>query len=330
MSHQQHDEIDLVYVIGKLKQTIKNWISLAFKAIDFVINYKYVLLTLVVLGIGLGYFQEINTPNSKYSDLIVRLNFNSTDYVYNTVDQINSKINDFDQQFFSEKGITKNINQIKEITIEPVQNLNDLIEEYEPNNRNIEMILNTFELNDENPADFYLKSAFSYHKLRVKLSEGAGRDVMENLLVYLNSDTQLNKEKEQRISVIKSTIGHNVKSLEQIDDIIAVYISKEQKEELVLEKNQVYVEGGPLNVPGLITSKKEILEMNEMLNQELARIDNIAVPVGDVTIVYQQKGLLAKKSIIYPLLLVFVFLFSAYLVYLYKSLRAIAKNNNRE
>lgn len=50
------------------------------------------------------------------------------------------------------------------------------------------MILNIFEFNDENLVDFYLKFVFFYYKFRVKLSEGVGRDVMENLLVYLNSD----------------------------------------------------------------------------------------------------------------------------------------------
>ena len=75
MSQQQHDEIDLVYVIGKLKQTVKNWISLAFKALDYALKYWYVILILAIVGFGIGYYKVKDAVNPQKSTVIVKINY---------------------------------------------------------------------------------------------------------------------------------------------------------------------------------------------------------------------------------------------------------------
>ena len=223
MSQQQHDEIDLVYVIGKLKQTVKNWISLAFKALDYALKYWYVILILAIVGFGIGYYKVKDAVNPQKSTVIVKINYNLQPYVMNAIELYNNKAMMYDSIFLKSMGYSPYNPQIKEVLLEPVVDFKDIIEKYQINERGLDMLLNRVDFDDE---------------------------------------------------------------------------------------------------------ELPIQDRNQEMKNELALSSDITVPIHEVMIRKGEPRLLSKKHIVYPILLVFLFLFFSYLRYLYFYFRSIAREVN--
>lgn len=322
MTQSNHEEVDLVYVIKKVKELVKRWIVLLFKAIDFSIKYWWALIILILLGIGLGYYAQENADQAKNARMIVKLNFDSTDYVYNTVDMLNAKVRDLDSTFFVDNDFKKYW-LLKDVAIQPVRRLQDVVNNYEPNNRNIDFVFSNLEFEEENDVNSFVASNFKYHELTVKLKSSAKKDQVERVIAYMNKNALIQEMKSSALSNIKEKLERNRRTLDQIDKIMETYIVKDAA---VLSDNQVYIDQG-LNFDRILLAKADIQKENDVLTEELVTSSEAVVMLGDVSITNVEKGLLDMKMVVYPILFVFLFLFFAWCIYVFKYLRGVANEN---
>lgn len=322
MTQSNHEEVDLVYVIKKIKELIKSWIVLLFKAIDFAIKYWWVIILLIILGLGLGYFAQQNAAQTKNAKMVVRVNFDSGDYVYNSVDMMNAKVRDLDSTFFVNNGI-KNYFAIKDVAIKPIERLKDVVDSYEPSNRNIEVVLKNLEFEEENSINNYMASDYKYHELTVKLSPLGNEKEVAEVVNYFNKNELIQEMKHSAIANTKEKLARNRNTLDQIDKIMESYILKDAS---VLKENQVYIDQG-LNFDRILTAKADIQKENDVLVEELVVSKDAVVVIGDISITNVEKRLLDKKMIVYPILFTFLFLFLAWCRYVFKYLRGVAQDN---
>lgn len=322
MTQSNHEEVDLVYVIKKIKELVKGWIVLFFKAFDFAIKFWWALLLLIILGLGLGYYAQENAGQAKHARMVVKINFDTTDYVYNTAGVINSKVWHLDSTFFAENGINKYY-LIKEVSIKPIERLKDVVSSYEPNNRNIDFIFNNLEFEEENSINNFVASDFKYHELTVKLSASASKEQVNQVIAYFNKNEIIQELQKSTVANIKDKLTRNRRTLDQIDKIMETYIIKDAA---VLTDNQVYIDQG-LNFDRILIAKADIQKENDLLSEELVTSNEAVVPLGDISITNIEKGLLDMKMLVYPILFVFIFLFLAWCRYVFKYLRGVAREN---
>src|SRR5690606_24038274 len=120
-TNYQDQEIDLVQVFSKIGSFFSYLVDKFFDFIFFLIKNSIIILILLVIGVGLGYFLD-KTSKTYNHEIIVSPNFDSVDYLYSKVNLLEAKKKDNDTVFFSNLGIT-NVKKLGKIEIEPIVDL---------------------------------------------------------------------------------------------------------------------------------------------------------------------------------------------------------------
>jgi hypothetical protein len=142
-TNSDHQEIDLTMISNKINGFFSGIGSSIYRSIEFFKRNLLLTGILFVSGAGLGIYLDSN--NETYdSKIIVRPNFGSTEYLYNKIDLLSSKIKNQDTLFLKFIGI-KNPKSIKVIEIEPIIDIYSLVNY---NEKNVTVTTNTlnFEL----------------------------------------------------------------------------------------------------------------------------------------------------------------------------------------
>src|SRR5690554_5483040 len=86
------EEIDLGYLFKKSNHFFKSIVRALFQVIEFFKRYWIIIFTLIIVGLGIGYYKDLKVEKSYYNELIVIPNFESVDYLYDKVEAINLKM----------------------------------------------------------------------------------------------------------------------------------------------------------------------------------------------------------------------------------------------
>ena len=104
MSQTSKDEIDLGYLINKISELFKNISVSIYNSIQFCLRNWYFIVGLLIGGIVLGYFSEIDSKPAKKATLILRTNFNTAEYTYNALNTLMVKSKTLDTAFLKQHG----------------------------------------------------------------------------------------------------------------------------------------------------------------------------------------------------------------------------------
>ena len=325
MEENKSDEIDLSQAFSLIKAMINSWIVSMLKAFEFIYKKKILLIVLIVIGAALGYFLQKNNKPEQKATALIRVNFDSVDYVYSEIEIINEKINEKDSLFFLNNGFRADTLELKEIEISPIVNLNDILEKYELNDRKLEGLLKSLEFDDEEIKVYEtFNSEYKYHKIEFALTNIANKNTINNTLNYLNNNELLKQLRDTIISGVKTQIANNNKSIKQIDNVIDTYKSNQS---LPSPNKQIFVVDKNFSLHVLFERKLDIQNLNESLNKFLVYAQDIVVLVNKPNIIVVKKGLFSNKIILIPFLFITIYLLFSYFRFLYLKLKKIAKNN---
>ncbi len=327
MKPNSTDEIDLIYVYNKIKKLVRGWVALTFRAIDFIIKKWIIITSLIIIGVALGYFSQKDARPSKKANVLIRINHDAVDYVYNEVELLNKKIKENDISYFDNFGIKDSI-EIKEIEITPIINLTDITEGYQINDRKLEGLLKNLKFNeDEININETFISKYKYHNLNFSLLYFANNETIKKTIDFFNNNEFIGRVKDTTLNDIKTHIANNKKSISQIDLIIDNYSNNES---LQSPSNQIFVVDKNFSLNELIEKKIELQQETEKLNKFLVYAKDIVIVVNKPSLVIVNKGILGNKMIKYPTLLVFAFLVLSILRHFYFYLRGIAEISEKE
>ncbi len=327
MDKINNDELDLFQLFDKLKAIVNNWIVKLFNAIDYIYKYKIIIGILIIVGVGLGYFSQKATKLDQKATALVKVNFKTVDYVYSEIEQLNEKLKEKDSLFFDKNGFRADTLEMSKIEIKPIVNLNDILEKYELNDRKLEGLLKNLEFDDEEIKLYEtFTSEYKYHKINFEFSPVATNKTIKQTIEYLNNNPLLQELKETIITDVKSQIENNKKSIRQIDHVIDTY---QTNESLPSPSEQIFVVDKNFSIHVLFERKLELQQLNESLNTFLAQSKDVVVLVNKPDIVKEKKGVIGNKIILYPLLLVSLFLLLSYFRYIFIKLRKIAEQTKQ-
>ena len=306
-SDQEIDIFDLSKTIGNFFNRIN---ALIFRSIQFFIRNWIIILVLIVLGFGLGWFLDSNKKTFQ-NEVIVTPNFGSVDYLYSKIDLIESKIVSGDTVFLKKVVGISNPKAIKKIEIKPIADVYKFIEDKEQNFELIKLMAEVGEVKKVLEDNITSKN-YTFHTISfVSNKEVNDKEIVAPLIQYLNSSQYFSALQKIGYKNLEQQIVKNDTIIAQIDDVLngfsntvkngpkndklVYYNENTQLNDLIKTKQTLIVDQGR-NRLKLVNYDKAIKEINTTLNINIVKLTN------------------GNFKILLPLIFIFFFLF----MYLFK------------
>ena len=316
-SQSSPDEIDLGQVfqlIGKGFDRLFRWILRVFLYLK---KHAVWLLALVVIGSVLGYGLSLIQGTKQKLDVIVTPNFETKNYLFDAIAEIQADIKSKDTAFLASIGMSKEDAKGFDVEITPLKSLSsaglktemeflELLKDFE-NTQAIADIIRA-ELQDKTSRDHRITF---YFKDPVK-----GENHSRSIIKYINSNTYYTGLLEVFNRNAQERIARNDSLVRQIDQLIENYTDIMLRERTLTEGRLVLENQEPLDIPSLLSLKSELIREMEAKRLELERRDD-AITVVNFGKPYEVKKPIFKKNIfLIPLLLVGAYLIISILKYL--------------
>jgi hypothetical protein len=264
----------------------------------------------VVLGgaIGFGLNQFVNKKMK--TEVIVKPNLDSRNYLYEVVDEIQSNIRAKDTLFFRDLGIS--VEDLKGFKI-TVESLGDTRNNLDQGTEYLEL-LKGFEgsseaISDIVRAEILSKSTLINHRITFYfINPEIGQDYAMKLMGYINSNKYFTEIIEVNMANANERIKQNKKLIQQVDNLITSYAEK------LAEKDNIEPSGTisfdteeKINLKGLFDLKNNLLRDIETKRVEL-KTRTEAVKVINFGKPQQiSKPLIRKNIVFFPLILIGMF-----------------------
>src|SRR5699024_9495051 len=120
------DEIGFHQLFNNLKSMHHSLLRGLFTIYNFFIKRIIIFIVLIVIGAVAGFFLTQNSNPYQKTTLLVQLNYNSANYVYSTIKQLNSELKQYDQTFLEANNLfQKGEPIIYAINIAPIVSLSE-------------------------------------------------------------------------------------------------------------------------------------------------------------------------------------------------------------
>ncbi|MAP81637.1 MAG: hypothetical protein CL526_11185 [Aequorivita sp.] len=316
MAQNNSDELDIAAILERVRQGYHSFLVWLYNIFQFFLSKWIILCALIIIGALVGYFIQ-GDEYPKETSLLVQINFDGVNYVYDAVEQLGSKIEEKDTLILKDIGIYKNSTLgIKKIEIEPIVDVLEIVKQDKGDERNVEVLLDQSKLEDDLLTSDIFVPKYKYHKINLILSSKATQQTITNLVNYLNSNSLMNEIKLATIESVKSEIRHNERSIEYIDSIVKSYAAVPSGN---TNASQIYFNSMDMNngnVHLLFEQKNLIIKQNKELKVEILKYDNI-VQLLNKPMLQSKKGFFDVKVIAIPLLLIFLFILYSIIRYFY-------------
>ena len=298
-TNSQDQEIDLGLVAKVIKDFFNGIINSFFDFIFFLKKKIFLVISLFVIGLVLGYF--LDNKGSYTQDILVIPNFGSNEYLYKKIDFLNSRIIQNDTAFFKSIGVS-NSEIIGKIEIKAVNGVFKFVNQGPENKQNFELIKlmaeegNIEEIlkSDATSRNYYL------HNITFKTSEKiTQKNVIDPILKYLQENNFYKTQQKIYEKNIENKIKFNDSLIVQIDKLILnlsnnksgnISFSEESGiSELINKKDQLIIE-----TQNLYINKHEF--------EEIIKTQNISINNLNT------KGLNHKMKLFLPVLFIILYL----------------------
>lgn len=312
---KENEELDIIVLIEKIKLMLLS-VSLQIfrRSKKFLLAWKQ-LSAVIFIGILAGYFTtDDNQPNSKEANVLVKINFDAGNYVYDAVDLINLKISSDDADFFSQE-IKLNIDEsIDEISISPVIDIKDIIAKDIQANE-IRVLFENLEYEDGFSVSEGFKSDYDYHFIKVNVSDNSTIETVNKIIDYFNNNPLFAELKERNIQRISSIIFDNEQTIKQIDKLLDFYSSDNK-----INSSQLYIDNKDLRPNELIKTKINLQNENQDLKRESLTSKETVITINETNVLIENNSLTSNKMVYYPMLFVFIYFVCSILFGLYSYL----------
>tara|TARA_R110002051_G_scaffold272077_2_gene332599 strand:- start:17211 stop:18206 length:996 start_codon:yes stop_codon:yes gene_type:complete len=317
------DEIDLgqlFKLIGRGFNAIFRWFLRVF--LYFKKNFL-ILIGLVVVGLAIGYGLNKIISKKFKTEVIVKPQIESKNYLYDVVNEIQSNIKSKDTLFFKSigvdnidfEGLNIEISRVAEVgNSESDLKYLELLQSFE----------NTDAIADIVRAELQNKSSFNHRITFYYKNADFGREFAQNILNYINTNTYFNGLLEVHKSNAKARIVEDEKLLAQVDQIITNYTTglaskgnTSSNERIVLDNQE------QVNIADIFEYKTGLIRDIETKKLEL---EERKEPVSVINLGQPQvehKSFFGKSIVLIPIIFVSVFFILSALVYLNKKAKSI-------
>ena len=312
---KETEELDIIVLIEKIKLMLLSVCLQIFRrSKNFLSEWKR-LLAVILAGVLLGYFLTDNDkPSSKEATVLVKINFDAGNYVYDTVDLINLKISSEDTDFFTQEIKLNEDETIDEVSISPVIDIKDIMAKDIKANE-IRALFDNLEYEDGFSVTEGFKSDYDYHFIKVNVSNKSSIETINKVIDYFNNNPLFAELKERNLQRISSIISDNEQTIKQIDKLLEYYTT-----ETSANNSQLYIDNKNLRPNELIKTKITLQSENQELKRESLTSKETVITINESNVLIENNSLASNKMVYYPFLFLLIYLIVSVLIGLYSYL----------
>lgn len=312
---KENEELDIIVLTEKIKLMLLSVCLQIFRrSKNFLSQWKR-LLAVILVGVLLGYFLTDNDkPSSKEATVLVKINFDAGNYVYDTVDLINLKISSEDTDFFTQEIKLNEDETIDEVSISPVIDIKDIMAKDIQANE-IRALFENLEYEDGFSVTEGFKSDYDYHFIKVNVSNNSSIETINKVIDYFNNNPLFAELKERNLQRISSIISDNEQTIKQIDKLLEYYTT-----ETSANNSQLYIDNKNLRPNELIKTKITLQSENQELKRESLTSKETVITINESNVLIENNSLASNKMVYYPFLFLLIYLIVSVLIGLYSYL----------
>ena len=297
-----------------IKKNVARTLCFFRRSKNFLSEWKR-LLAVILVGVLLGYFLTDNDkPSSKEATVLVKINFDAGNYVYDTVDLINLKISSEDTDFFTQEIKLNEDETIDEVSISPVIDIKDIMAKDIQANE-IRELFENLEYEDGFSVTEGFKSDYDYHFIKVNVSNNSSIETINKVIDYFNNNPLFAELKERNLQRISSIISDNEQTIKQIDKLLEYYTT-----ETSANNSQLYIDNKNLRPNELIKTKITLQSENQELKRESLTSKETVITINESNVLIENNSLASNKMVYYPFLFLLIYLIVSVLISLYSYL----------
>ena len=312
---KENEELEIIVLIEKIKLMLLSvFLQIFRRSKNFLSEWKR-LLAVILVGVLLGYFLTDNDkPSSKEATVLVKINFDAGNYVYDTVDLINLKISSEDTDFFTQEIKLNEDETIDEVSISPVIDIKDIMAKDIQANE-IRALFENLEYEDGFSVTEGFKSDYDYHFIKVNVSNNSSIETINKVIDYFNNNPLFAELKERNLQRISSIISDNEQTIKQIDKLLDYYTT-----ETSANNSQLYIDNKNLRPNELIKTKITLQSENQELKRESLTSKETVITINESNVLIENNSLASNKMVYYPFLFLLIYLIVSVLIGLYSYL----------
>jgi len=339
---KETEELDIIVLIEKIKLMLLSVCLQIFRrSKNFLSEWKR-LLAVILAGVLLGYFLTDNDkPSSKEATVLVKINFDAGNYVYDTVDLINLKISSEDTDFFTQEIKLNEDETIDEVSISPVIDIKDIMAKDIQANE-IRALFENLEYEDGFSVTEGFKSDYDYHFIKVNVSNNSSIETINKVIDYFNNNPLFAELKERNLQRITTILYDNEETIKQIDKLLEnITISALPNTTIPTDdetqwhgskstatywkhaSSGLYIDNKDFKPTELIKTKITLQNENQELKKERLTAKDTVMVINNSNILITDNSLFSNKMVYYPILFLFIYLVAFSLVSLYSYLEKL-------
>ena len=317
VNQNSSDEIDL----GQLFQLIGKGFNALFRFFLRIFLYLkkniFILVGLVVVGLAIGYgLNKISTKQLK-TEVIVKPQLESKNYLYDVIDEIQANIGARDTLFFKTMGIEELDFDGLEVTISPVDEKKVSTESEMKYLELLQSFENTDAIADIVRAELQNKSSFNHRITFYYKNANLGSDFAKKVMAYINSNSYFTDVMAIYRTNASNRIEQNQFLLKQVDEIIKNYTNGlASKSNTTVGERIVLDNQEQVNIADLFEYKNRLIRDIELKKLELKQNTDVIniINFGKPQVV--RKSFFGKNIVLLPLLFLGAFFLLSILGYL--------------
>ncbi len=312
---KENEELDIIVLIEKIKLMFLSIFLQIFRRLKNFLSAWKRLTAIIFIGFFLGYFLTDNDqPLSKEATVLVKINFDAGNYVYDTVDLINLKISSEDADFFAQEIKLNDDETIDEVSISPVIDIKDIMAKDIKANE-IRALFDNLEYEDGFSVTEGFKSDYDYHFIKVKVSNNSSINTVNKIIDYFNNNPLFAELRERNFQRISSIISDNEQTIKQIDKLLDYYTTQ-----TTTNNSQLYIDNKNLRPNDLIKTKITLQSQNQELKRESLTSKETVITINEANVLVEDHSFASNKMVYYPLLFLLIYFIVSILIGLYSYL----------
>ncbi len=301
---KEKDELEIIVLMQKIKIIFLNILLQIFRKSKLFLTAWKQLLVIILLGVFSGYLStDAETPIPKEATVLVKINFDAGNFVYDAVDLINLKISSGDTEFFIQEMKLNFDEKIDKVSISPVIDIKDIMAKDIKANE-IRVLFENIEYEDGLVVADGFKSDYDYHFIKAKVSDNSSILTINKIVDYFNNNPLFKELKERNIQRISSIISDNEQTINQIDKLIEYYTSHDKS-----NSSQLYIDNKDISPNDLIATKILLQSENQELKKESLISKQTVMMINEANVMIEDHSLLSNKMIFYPIVFLLFYVF---------------------
>lgn len=303
-----NDEIDLIQLFAIIKNGFKSFLRLIIAIITFYKKKAILFLTLIILGVGVGFFiDKYQDRDDDYlQEIIIEPKYNSTKFIYDFVQELEYNLDD--EGFLKKLSIDPvAIKNLKKIYIIPVVKGTDVLDNLQERYRNKDFFKDIMEAYDEDKIEEEkFRDFYKHHKLILFFKNGNKDNdkISKSILDYIKSNHYFKEIASLTLQQTKVSLEQNKETLIFVNEYLKNLSQDPPKSETGVVVMQNNNDTPVMTVASLLRQKESIIEMINDQEQTLALDKEVFTIVDYRDLISIRKGLVKRKIFFIPFLLI--------------------------